>query len=177
MSLPRKFITNHFYIDGLTHVVPHATNKILIDPWLKLAHPGSHISMQNLRIVNRIQPISGLWSQLIDSEAVKADDASESLTIKLFWHRLLAADRRQSQGHRHRHRQTAPLDCQAFDRPWWHPAAEELLVQLRQRPAEPPGLGTSHRFGNSSCIGPKSIEIALDIKVEMGKQKVENGRR
>lgn len=125
----------------------------------------------------RFWAVCGLGSQPVDREAETADDAFESLTITWFWHRLLAADRQQSQDHRHCRLETARLDCQAFDRSCWHPASEELLVQLRRRPAEPAGLGTNRSFGNSSCTGPKSIETALDIEVEMGTPIVENGQR
>lgn len=44
-GLPREFIANHLNIDLFAHVVPHRTDKIFVNPWLELAHPGCIISI------------------------------------------------------------------------------------------------------------------------------------
>ena len=44
-SLPREFVSNHLDIDLFTHIVPYTAHKVLVDPWLKLAHPIIGISI------------------------------------------------------------------------------------------------------------------------------------
>lgn len=44
-GLPREFVTNHFHIDRLAQIEPHAANEVLINPRLKFTHPGSSVSL------------------------------------------------------------------------------------------------------------------------------------
>jgi hypothetical protein len=37
--LPRELVADHLDVDGLTHVVPDASDEVLVDPRLELAHP------------------------------------------------------------------------------------------------------------------------------------------
>ena len=41
LHVPRKLVADHLDVDGLSHVIPNAAHKVLVDPRLKLAHPAA----------------------------------------------------------------------------------------------------------------------------------------
>lgn len=49
-GLPGELVADHLHIDLLAHVVPYCTHEILVDPWFKLAHPVSDVSLRFMRI-------------------------------------------------------------------------------------------------------------------------------
>ena len=38
-DIPRELVANHLHVDVLAHIVPNATDKVLVDPRFEFAHP------------------------------------------------------------------------------------------------------------------------------------------
>lgn len=70
-------------------------------------------------------------------------------TKALFLHHLLAVVHLQIQDRRRFRLDIVPLNCQAFDHPWWYLAAEALQSQQPQHLAGPADWGNFRNFENS----------------------------
>ena len=48
LHLPRKLVADHLDINLITHAEPDGAHEVLVNPWLKLAHPAKGIRRAQL---------------------------------------------------------------------------------------------------------------------------------
>ena len=63
-DLPREFIADHLDVDLLAHVIPDGAHKVLINPWLELAHPAEYVSAGFLRAMKWLVNAHDRWGSL-----------------------------------------------------------------------------------------------------------------